>query len=146
MLVRDVILDGLPSIQTCANLAAVFEADCCFRTGSRLNPAADGCFKCEPLSSCTMVLDDLDSLVPSEAQGVLREKLRSYVGTYVSRQRVRMLNDMISFQLGLEMQGQFQEGPRQNLPTQACAYVRTGDEGATIYTYVRTNLWGAPNS
>ena len=88
MLVRDAVLNGFSSIQTYTNLAAVFEADCCFRT-SRLNPAADCCFKCEPLASCTMVLDDLDALIASEAQGVLREKLRSYVGTYVSRQRVR---------------------------------------------------------
>ena len=76
MLVRDAVLNGFSSIQTYTNLAAVFEADCCFRTDSRLNPAANCCFKCEPLASCTMVLDDLGSLVPSEARGVLREPLR----------------------------------------------------------------------
>ena len=88
MLVRDAVLNGFPSIQTYTNLAAVFEADCCFRTDSRLNPAADCCFKCEPLASCTMVLDDLDALIASEAQGVLREKLRS---TYVRTQNLLLL-------------------------------------------------------
>ena len=108
-----------------------------------LTPAADCCFKCEPLSGCTMVLDDLDSLVPSEAQGVLREKLRSYVGTYVSRQRVRMLHDMISFQLGLEILGQVQKVQGIILQHKLVrTYVRGMKVQRSIRTYVRIS--GAP--
>ena len=69
-----------------------------------------------------MVLDDLDSLVPSEAQGVLREKLRTYVLRYVSRQRVRMLHDQ--FQIRIGHSGTGSQGPLPNLPTHASAYVR----------------------